>query len=214
MNLTIDNSITQSVDTQSEVKPAMAVQLLKEGNKRFVSGNKISRNLNKQVIESAQGQYPFAAIVGCIDSRVPAEIVFDQGIGDVFNVRIAGNFVNTDILGSLEFSCVVAGSKAIVVMGHSHCGAIKGACDNVELGNLTHMLSNLKPAVDSISGKYENPSSKNHQFVQEVANNNVKFTIEKIRKESEALREMEKEGEIIIVGAMYDVETGKVEFFD
>ena len=155
MAVEINNMITQTGDSQKAINSTKAIDLLKEGNQRFIQDRKYTRNLNQQVSETGNGQYPFAAVLGCIDSRVPAEIVFDQGIGDIFNVRIAGNFSNTDILGSLEFACKVAGSKAIVVLGHTHCGAVKGACDQVELGNLTEMLSKLKPAVDSVQGEEE-----------------------------------------------------------
>ncbi len=211
MQTELDNSKTLTADSQAAITPDMAIQWLKDGNKRFVDKQRLSRNLNEQVAQTGGGQYPFAAVLGCIDSRVPAEVVFDQGIGDIFTARVAGNFVNTDILGSLEFACKVAGSKAILVLGHTHCGAVKGACDNVELGNLTSMLANIKPAVDSISESGDR-SSKNPQFVQKVAESNVKLTIENIRSKSPILKEMEDNGEIKIVGAMYDVETGKVEW--
>ena len=147
----IDNSNVQTAESQSSITPKTAIELLKKGNQRFVANRAMQRNISEQVAKTGTGQYPFAAVLGCIDSRVPAEYVFDQGIGDIFNARVAGNFVNTEILGSLEFACKVAGSKVIVVLGHSSCGAVKGACDHVQLGNLTHMLGNIQPALDAIT---------------------------------------------------------------
>lgn len=208
----IDNSITQTKETQSIITPEMALNILKEGNQRFIAGETINRDLSGQIQDTSTGQYPFAAILSCIDSRVPAEMIFDQGIGDMFNVRIAGNFVNTDILGSLEFACKVAGSKLIVVMGHSSCGAVKGACDNVELGNLTEMLSQLMPAVNNVTEVTENRNSSNSDFVQRVADKNVELTIQNIKTDSPLLNEMVENNEIAIVGAMYDVASGKVKF--
>lgn len=204
---------TQTKESQAALSPTGAVDLLKEGNQRFVSKGMYNRDLNEQVRQTSTGQYPFAAVVGCIDSRVPAELVFDQGIGDIFNVRIAGNFINDDILGSLEFSCKVAGSKAIVVLGHTSCGAVKGACDDVQLGNLTGMLSKIKPAVESITDITENRNSSNAEFVQKVADANVQKAIEAIKSGSEVLNEMYNNGEITIVGAMYSTSTGEVSFY-
>jgi carbonic anhydrase len=208
----MDNTVPQNAATQADMTPAGALAVLKEGNQRFVSDNSLERDMPAAVKATGGGQHPLAAIVGCIDSRVPAEMVFDQGIGDIFNVRIAGNFVNSDMLGSLEFACKVAGSKAIVVLGHTHCGAVKGACDHVELGNLTGMLKNIAPAVDAITDE-EDRSSANPAFVQKVADKNVELTLAAIRERSSVLREMEENGEIKIVGAMYDVETGAVSFY-
>ena len=204
--------ITQTAASQSKIKPADALQMLREGNARFVSGEMIQRDLMDQVKQTSSGQYPFAAIVSCIDSRIPTEMVFDQGVGDIFNARIAGNFVNTDILGSLEFAAKVAGSKAIVVMGHTECGAVKGACDNVQMGNLTPMLANIEPAIQSVTGISGERNSKNAEFVQKVADINVELTVEKIMEESEILRTMVENGELQIVGAMYDVHSGEVTF--
>ncbi|TNF42803.1 MAG: carbonic anhydrase, partial [Bacteroidetes bacterium] len=199
---------------ESKITPEQAVAMLKEGNARFTSETMLNRDLLEQVKQTGSGQYPFAAVVSCLDSRIPTEMVFDQGVGDIFNARIAGNFVNTDILGSLEFATKVAGSKAIVVMGHTECGAVKGACDHVELGNLTATLANILPAVEGVTDITENRTSKNAEFVQKVADLNVELTIEKIKSDSEILNEMYKNGEIAIVGAMYDVHTGKVTFMD
>jgi carbonic anhydrase len=203
---------TQTKESQAQITPAMAVDMLKGGNSRFLENKRIARNLNQQVEETADGQYPFAAVLGCIDSRVPAELVFDQGIGDIFNVRIAGNFVNKDILGSLEFACKAAGAKAILVLGHTKCGAVKGACDNVKLGNLTGMLENFKPALNAVTDVKDNRTSANAEFVQKVADKNVSLTISAIKEQSEVLREMHENGEIAIIGGMYDVKTGKVTF--
>jgi carbonic anhydrase len=207
-------AVTQTSESQSKITPEQAVAMLKDGNERFTSETMVNRDLLEQVKQTGGGQYPFAAVVSCLDSRIPTEMVFDQGVGDIFNARIAGNFVNTDILGSLEFATKVAGSKAIIVMGHTECGAVKGACDHVELGNLTATLSNILPAVEGVTDITENRTSKNAEFVQKVADLNVELTIEKIKSDSEILNEMYKNGEIAIVGAMYDVHTGKVTFMN
>lgn len=199
-------------ETQNTMTPEKALMYLKEGNHRFQNNLKANRNLPQQVKETSDGQFPFAVVLSCIDSRVSAELVFDQGIGDIFSVRIAGNFVNKDILGSLEFSCKVAGAKAIVVLGHSSCGAIKGACDNVELGNLTGMLENLKPAVNAVTDITSNRTSSNVEFVQKVSEMNVKLTISKILDESDVLKKMYEDKEIDIVGGSYDVQNGAVIF--
>ena len=206
-------STTQTPESQSAITPSQAIEILKQGNVRFTSGSTTSRDYQSQVSQTAGGQYPLAAVVSCIDSRIPTEIVFDQGIGDIFNARIAGNFVNEDILGSLEFACKVAGAKAIVVMGHTSCGAIKGACDKVELGNLTQMLEKIMPAVDAIhTSEGTDRSSANAKFVDAVAAKNVELTLAKIRENSPVLMAMIEANEIEIVGAMYDVASGKVCF--
>ena len=204
--------LTQTQETQAEMTPAEALSKLKEGNARFVANRQVGRDLMEQVRITGKGQYPFAIVLGCVDSRVSPELVFDQGIGDIFSARVAGNFVNSDILGSMEFACKVAGSKVIVVLGHTKCGAIMGACDNVQLGNLTGMLSNLMPAVEAVPAPAEGRSSQNAEFVQQVADKNVELTIEAIKRQSPVLNEMLENGEIAIVGAMYDVETGTVSF--
>lgn len=215
MTTTLENTaITQTPETQSLMTPSSAVEMLKEGNQRFTGGNPIQRDLHTQVKQTSTGQYPFAAVVSCIDSRIPTEIIFDQGIGDIFNARIAGNFVNEDILGSLEFACKLAGSKVIVVMGHTACGAVKGACDHAELGNLTQMLDKIMPAVNAIeTPEGTDRSSKNIDFVNKVSAKNVELTIENIKTQSPVLNEMFENGEIDIVGAMYDVKDGSVSFF-
>jgi carbonic anhydrase len=200
-----------NAETQKAITPQKALELLKEGNERFLNKNQANRDLNLQVQQTSGGQWPFAVILGCIDSRVPAELVFDQGIGDIFSARVAGNFVNTDILGSIEYGCKVAGSKLVLVLGHEGCGAVKGACDGVELGNITPMLANLQKAVDSVDESGDR-SSANSNFVHKVVDSNVELTIEDIRNQSAVLKEMEAAGEIMIVGAVYDVKSGKVSF--
>ena len=200
---------TQTKEIQDNLTPKCAHNILVEGNKRFAENLKAQRNLQDQVFETSKGQYPFAVILSCIDSRVPAELVFDQGIGDIFSVRVAGNIVNEDILGSMEYACKVAGSKIVIVMGHTKCGAVTSACKGVELGNITSLLSKIKPAVISIR-KGENEMTDNQ--IEEVSKVNVQFSIERIRKESSILAEMEENGEIEIVGATYDVSTGEVQF--
>ena len=205
-------AVTQTQQTQSAVTPQKALQMLKDGNARFVQGKMVQRNLMQQVKATGSGQFPFAAIVGCIDSRASNELIFDQGIGDIFSARIAGNFVNDDILGSLEFACAAAGAKLILVLGHTECGAVKGACDDVVLGNLTQTLANIKPAVAAVPGFDSDRSSKNGKFVQAVTDKNVVLTVARIRERSPILRGMADKGQIGIKGARYDVHTGKVTF--
>lgn len=207
-----DKAVTQTKETQSAMTPDAALQMLKDGNQRFVDAKPISRNLLEQVKATAQKQYPYAVILSCIDSRVPAEIVFDQGIGDFFSARIAGNIADVDVLGSMEFACKITGAKLIVVMGHSNCGAIKGAIDDAKLGNLTELLSKIKPAVDETKTDGER-TSKNHEFVENVSKQNVLDVMKQIREKSPVLDEMIKNGEVKLVGGMYDLETGKVEFY-
>ena len=199
---------------QAAITPSRALEMLKEGNARFVGGDSVDRNLLAQVKQTSEGQFPFAAIVSCLDSRIPPEMVFDQGIGDVFVARVAGNFVNDDILGSLEFATRLAGAKLIVVMGHTDCGAVKGACDAVQLGLLTATLANINPAVDAVQGNYTPRSSKNAKFVQAVTEMNVQLAMQKLRARSVVLREMIDKNEIGLVGAMYDVSSGKVKFYE
>jgi len=202
-------------ETQAAITPEISLQTLKEGNQRFQNNLKANRNLLEQVSDTSTGQFPFATVLSCIDSRVSAELVFDQGIGDIFSVRIAGNFVNEDILGSMEFACKLAGTKLVVVLGHTACGAVKGACDGAELGNLTAMLDNIKPAVNAVTEPKEEDlrNSSNIEFVNNVAEKNVNLTIDRILKESPILAEMNNKGEIKIVGAMYDIHTGAVNFY-
>jgi len=207
---------TQTAESQSKLSPKEAIEILKEGNKRFVSREMRERDLMAQVEATASGQFPFACVVGCIDSRVPATTVFDQGIGSLFVATVAGNIINEDILGSLEFGCAAAGSKAIIVLGHTSCGAVKGACDSVELGNLTSLLSKINASVKE-TVEPNDPTMRNSSnlpFVNEVAKNNVLRSVENIRIKSNVLRRLEEDGKITIVGAMYDVGTGKVSFLD
>ena len=186
--------------------------MLMDGNARFVQDKLLARDYKQQVEATGNGQFPFAAIVGCIDSRVPNELIFDQGIGDIFSARVVGNFVNDDILGSLEFACALSGAKLIVVVGHSECGAIRGACDDVVFGNLTHALANIKPAVAAVPGYEPDRTSKNPAFVQAVAVKNVELTLAKIRERSPILKAMADKGDIALAGAMYDIRSGEVAF--
>lgn len=204
---------TLTREIQETITPSMAIDLLKEGNKRFVNNLKVNRNLLQQANETSDGQHPFAVILSCIDSRTSAELIFDQGLGDVFSVRIAGNIINEDILGSMEFGCKVAGSKIIVVLGHTKCGAVKGACDHVEMGNLTALLSKIRPAVDDEKTVTVNRNSKNGEFVEKVATINVKRTVKAIMERSPILKEMIENGEIGIVGGTHDLTTGLVTFY-
>jgi carbonic anhydrase len=204
---------THSKETQSSLTPDMALQILKEGNQRFVNNLKANRNLLQQVNETSAGQFPFATILSCIDSRTSAELIFDQGLGDVFSIRIAGNILNEDILGSMEFATKVVGTKVIVVLGHTKCGAIVGACNHVELGNLTALLRKIEPAILSEQTTTGKRDGSNAGFVQNVSANNVHLTIDRIRKESPIVAELEAQGHIKIMGGMYDVETGAVSFY-
>lgn len=205
---------TLTKEMQDALTPAQAIQLLKDGNARFVNNLKYNRNLLQQVNETSDGQHPFAVILSCIDSRTSAELIFDQGLGDIFSVRIAGNILNEDILGSMEFSCKVAGAKVITVLGHTKCGAVKGACDGVKMGNLTVLLNKLAPAIAEEKTVLENRNATNGEFVDKVASINVHLTIENILERSPIIRDMVDRREIAIVGGMYDVETGIVEFKD
>ena len=205
---------THTKETQSTLTPAEALKYLREGNYRFVNNLKANRNLLQQVNETRDGQFPFATVLSCIDSRVSAELVFDQGLGDIFSIRIAGNIVNEDILGSMEFACKIAGSKLVVVLGHSKCGAIKGACDHVQLGNLSTLLNKIQPAVYFERETAENRSSSNAEFVANVTRIQIKRSVENIIEQSIILREMIEKGEIALIGAMYEVETGNVEFLE
>lgn len=204
---------TLTKEMQAAITPSMALELLKEGNKRFVNNLKVNRNLLQQANETSDGQHPFAVILSCIDSRTSAELIFDQGLGDIFSVRIAGNIINEDILGSMEFGCKVAGSKIIVVLGHTKCGAVKGACDHVEMGNLTALLTKIRPAVDNETATKENRNSSNSVFVENVATINVKRTVKSITKRSPILKEMIESGQIGIVGGIHDITTGEVTFY-
>lgn len=204
---------TLTKEMQAAITPSMALDLLKEGNKRFVNNLKVNRNLLQQANETSDGQHPFAVILSCIDSRTSAELIFDQGLGDIFSIRIAGNIINEDILGSLEFGCKVAGSKIIVVLGHTKCGAVKGACDHVEMGNLTALLSKIRPAVDDETTTKENRNSNNAEFVENVATINVIRTVKSIQERSPILKEMIQSGQIGIVGGTHNISSGEVTFY-
>lgn len=203
-------------ETQASITPAKALEFLKEGNRRFVSNLKVNRNLLQQANDTRDGQFPFAVILSCIDSRTSAELIFDQGLGDIFSIRIAGNVVNTDIIGSLEFACKIAGSKLIVVLGHTNCGAIKGACDHVEMGNLTDLLSKIQPAVyeESQTTDADLRNSHNVVFVENVTDLNIKRSVRAIINRSYILEQMIEKGEIAIIGAKHHLESGQVEFFE
>jgi carbonic anhydrase len=205
---------TLTKEMQSAITPTMALNLLKDGNKRFVNNLKFNRNLLQQANDTSDGQHPFAVILSCIDSRTSAELIFDQGLGDIFSVRIAGNIVNEDILGSMEFGCKVAGAKIIVVLGHTKCGAVKGACDNVALGNLTGLIEKIKSAVDQEMTTTDNRNSSNSTFVENVAELNVSLSVKNILLKSPIISEMVKNEEITIVGGVHDISSGEVKFFE
>lgn len=206
-------SRVQTVETQKQTTPEQALQALKLGNERFATGRAMNRNRLEQAKKSATGQYPIAAVVACLDSRTPPEVIFDQGIGDVFVARVAGNVVNTDIMGSLEFATKVSGAKAVVVVGHTSCGAVKGACDHVKLGNLTGLLDRISPAITATKTAPGEPrTSKNLAFVDAVAAHHVLLTLKELRRNSPILAELEKQGAIVLAGCLYDLETGRVHF--
>jgi carbonic anhydrase len=205
---------THTKKTQEELTPELALEILKEGNKRFVNNIKTHRNLLEQVNETSSGQFPFAAILSCIDSRTSAELIFDQGLGDIFSIRIAGNILNEDILGSMEFACKIAGSKLIVVLGHTKCGAIEGACNNIVLGNITALLDKIKPAIKQETLTKVDRTGSNEIFVKNVTEKNVFLTVQKIREESPILNEMEQRGQIKIVGGLHDIDNGNVTFYE
>lgn len=205
---------THSQETQSSLTPTLALQILKEGNDRFIKNLKANRNLLQQVNETSVGQFPFATILSCIDSRTSAELIFDQGLGDIFSIRIAGNILNEDILGSMEFATKVVGTKIILVLGHTKCGAVVGACNHVEMGNLTTLLKKIQPAIEHEKNTTVNRNGSNAMFVNNVTEINVHLTIERIRKESEIIAQLEKEQKIKIVGGLYNVENGQVTFYE
>lgn len=204
---------TMSSEARREMTIEQALAALKDGNKRFTSGTMLRRDLMDQVRATAAGQYPFAVVLGCMDSRVPPELVFDQGIGDIFSCRIAGNFADTDIIGSIEYATEVAGAKLIVVLGHTECGAIRGACDGVRLGNLTQTLSNIAPAVAAVKDISDNRTAGNKAFVQRVADENVRLTVRAMTERSAVLRALVVGDRLKVVGAMHDVATGRVSFW-
>ena len=208
------SSSVQTKASQAAMTPQAALAELRDGNARFVAGKPLVRNFPAQVTATASGQYPFAVVLSCLDSRQPIEIVFDQGIGDIFSARVAGNVLDDGILGSMEFACKVSGAKLIAVVGHSNCGAIKGAVDDVELGNLTGLLAKIKPAIDAVPADVQPRTTKNYAFVNDVSKANVKLVMREIRERSPILSEMLDKGEIGLVGGMYDLSTGKVQFYN
>lgn len=205
---------TMTKERQAKVTPELALKMLRDGNDRFLSGKMARRDLRQQVKITGHGQFPIASVVSCIDSRAAPEVIFDQGVGDIFTARVAGNVMNKDILGSLEYASKVAGARVIVVMGHTHCGAVKGVCDNVKMGNLTDLLAKLKPAMDAVPEDGTPRNSKNHGFVDKVSEVNVHRQVHQLLEDSPILRGLVSEGKLMVVGAMLDVETGRVEFFE
>jgi carbonic anhydrase len=205
---------TLNKELQERITPEQALGILKAGNKRFVENLKVNRNLLEQVNETRDGQWPFAVILSCMDSRTSAELIFDQGLGDIFSIRVAGNIVNDDVLGSIEFACKAAGSKFIVVLGHTRCGAIKGACDHVQLGHLSGLLHKITPAVKAETSTQSDRTSKNDSFVDAVARINVMRSVQQILERSEIIRDLVQAGKVGIAGGMYDVGSGHVEFFE
>ncbi|SHL92614.1 carbonic anhydrase [Chitinophaga jiangningensis] len=205
---------TLNKEAQANITPKQALELLRAGNLRFVENLRVNRNLLQMMNDTSNGQWPMAAIVSCMDSRTSAELIFDQGLGDIFSIRLAGNVISENVLGSLEYACKVAGSKFIVVLGHTKCGAIKGACDHVELGNLTALLGKITPAVFAVKNVPGERNSHNHEFVEAVSRLHVERSVQAIMEQSLILRDMILKGEIGIIGASYDVETGVVSFMD
>lgn len=204
---------TQSYETQKNLTPELAYSILKEGNQRFVNNLKANRNLLEQVNETSAGQFPFATILSCMDSRTSAELIFDQGLGDIFSIRVAGNVLNDDVLGSMEFGTKVVGTKIILVLGHTKCGAIVGACENVEMGKLTQLLNKIKPAIEKEVDAGTDRIGNNDQFVEGVTINNIQMVMEQIRMESPIIKELEDQGNLKIVGGLYDVKSGEVKFY-
>lgn len=204
---------TQSKETQENLTPEQAFNILKNGNQRFVNNLKANRNLLEQVNETSEGQFPFATILSCMDSRTSVELIFDQGLGDIFSIRIAGNVLNDDILGSMEFGTKVAGTKILLVLGHTKCGAIIGACDAVKIGKLTQLLNKINPAIDAEKETKDNRNGSNESFVNSVAVNNIHLVIEQIRKQSPIIADLEKQGSVKIVGGLYDLTSGEVSFY-
>lgn len=205
-----------TAETQASITPAKALEILKEGNQRFIKNLKTNRNLLQQANDTREGQWPFAVILSCIDSRTSAELIFDQGLGDIFSIRVAGNIVNTDIIGSIEFACKVAGSKLIVVMGHTQCGAVKGACDHLEMGNLTELLSKIQPAIyqETMTKEPDKRNAHNGEFVENVSVLNMKRSVKTVVDRSYILEQMIEKGEIAIIGAMHHIDSGFVQFYE
>jgi carbonic anhydrase len=206
--------LTLSKEIRDALTPKKAVEMLKEGNSRFVNNLKINRNLLKQVNETSEKQHPFAFVLSCIDSRTSAELIFDQGLGDILSCRIAGNILNDDIIGSMEFGCKISGVKLIMVLGHTECGAIKGACDNLKMGKLTNLLKKIQPAISAEKNIIENRNSYNIEFTNKVTSINVKNTMAEIVKKSRIIKTMIKKNQIILIGGIYNVSSGLVEFYN
>ncbi|MDP2275320.1 MAG: carbonic anhydrase family protein [Archangium sp.] len=208
--------IVQTIETQTSTTPQLALAYLREGNIRFVNNLKTNRDLLMQANQTRDGQWPFATVLSCIDSRTSAELIFDQGLGDIFSIRIAGNIVNTDILGSMEFACNLAGSKLLVVLGHTSCGAIKGACDHVEMGNLTELLAKLQPAIyqERTILDAAQRTSKNREFVENVARINVLRSVKAVVERSFILEQMVEDQKIGVIGAIHNLDTGVVDFYE
>jgi len=204
---------TQSKETQQNLTPEQVLLMLKEGNKRFAKNLKANRNLQQQVQETSEGQFPIATILSCMDSRTSAELIFDKGLGDIFSIRIAGNVLNDDILGSMEFGTKAVGTKIILVLGHTKCGAVAGACNNVKMGSLTQLLDKIKPAIDAEKEIIENRTGSNEAFVKSVTINNIHLVMDQIRKQSSVIAEMESQGYVQIAGGLYDVTSGEVSFY-
>ena len=206
-----DSALTK--EKQSNLTIDEIIQHFKDGNERFLKGTTIQNDFHKQVEQTgSQGQFPKAIVLSCIDSRAPAEVIFDKGIGDIFGTRVAGNYADEGVIGGIEYACKVAGAKVIIVLGHTDCGAVKSACDNVKLGNISYVMDEIKPAVDSVKGIAGERNSANKDFVKEVTKKNVQLTMKKILEDSEIISDLAKEGKVKIIGAVYDVKTGKVEF--
>ncbi len=201
-------------ETQDKISPLQALEFLKEGNKRFLNNLKLDRNLLRQVNQTSEGQFPFATILSCIDSRTSAELIFDQGLGDIFSIRIAGNIINDDILGSMEYSCAIANAKIIVVLGHTKCGAIISACNDIKQGYLSGLLSKIKPAIENEVTTQANRTCHNSSFITNVSINNIRLAINQVREQSAILNSLEEKGKILIIGALYDIDSGKATFFD
>ena len=205
---------TLTKEMQEAITPTIALDILKKGNDRFINNLKANRNLLEQVNQTSESQHPFAFILSCIDSRTSAELIFDQGLGDIFSCRVAGNIINDDILGSMEFACKIAGAKIVVVLGHTRCGAVRGACDHVRLGNLTGLLNKIEMAVDVETTTTNERNAKNAEFVEKVAKLNVELAMQQITERSSVVIDMLKNDEIAIIGGMYEVETGRVDFYE
>jgi carbonic anhydrase len=211
----VQNVKAQTYESQQALTPAQVLEILKEGNAHFINNLKVNRNLFEQINDTQDNQFPMAIILSCMDSRTSVELIFDQGLGDVFSTRVAGNIVNDDILGSMEYACSVAGSKLIVILGHTHCGAIKGACAEIKLDHLTGLLEKIQPSVDCVCSQHNITAIGNDDvLIQAVSKENVMLMVKQVKQRSPLLNNLYQLGKIDIVGAMYDIETGRVLFYD